>query len=446
MNLPARRDILIRRAYVMTMDPALGDIEVGDVHIHGGRISRVASHVDVDGVMEIDGTGMIVLPGLVDTHTHLWTSQMRGRFGDTPDAIYFRTRNRLAKGYTAADMYHGSRLGAAECVFSGITTAADFCHNADGEEFIRACLKGLGETGLRTRFLVGAIPTMRPTDSIDLDLLARLAGDWQSAVGEAPLTLGLAWRGPLGVTGIEPDRKGSPALAVAQKEFEIARALGLPIAVHVSGINAAAQFDGLVRGNFLGKDVQLIHLSNATQDQLRIAAEFDAPISLTPYTELRVGYGITHLGEYLDSGARVGLGIDSTSLAGSADMFGLMKLCQLVEAGRKQDELAMPARKLLELATIEGARSLGMDSQIGSLTPGKRADVIMIDTRSINMGMFSDDPAHLLVEAARPHNVDTVIVDGRILKRSGELTVLNSELVVAEARQSMQEIDRRLRA
>jgi len=443
-NLPARRDVVIRGAYVVTMDRALGDIERGDVLIREGRIAEVAARVDAGSAHVIDGREMIVLPGFVDTHTHLWTSQMRGRFGDTRETIYFRTRNRLAQGYTAADMFQGSRLGAAECVFSGITTAVDFCHNSRGEEFVSACLKGLAETGLRTRFLFGATTTMAPTESIDLQLLDRLAGSWTSLAEDAPLTLGLAWRGPLGVTAVEPGRNVSPALGVATKEFETARALGLPISVHVSGTNAPAQFDAMVRGNFLGEDVQLIHMSNATPEQLRMAAEANAPIALTPFTELRVGYGMTFLGDYLDSGARVGLGIDSTSLGGSADMFGLMKLCQLIEAGRKKDELAMPARKLLELATIEGARSLGMDSQVGSITPGKRADVIMVDTRAINLGMFADDPAHLLVEAARPHNVDTVIVDGRILKRDGRLTALDAERVVEEARQSMRSVVQRL--
>ncbi|HSV79668.1 MAG TPA: amidohydrolase family protein [Ramlibacter sp.] len=446
MNLPERRDILIRGAYVMTMDPELGDLKAGDVHVQGDRIANVGQGLSAAGAVEIDGGGMIVLPGLVDTHTHLWTSQMRGRFGDTPDSIYFRTRNRLAKGYTAADMYHGSRLGATECVFSGITTAWDFCHNAAGSDFILACLKGLGESGLRARFLMGATPTMHPTEPMDLDLLRGLVKDWAIVAGPSPLTLGLAWRGPLGVTGIEPDRKASPAVAVARSEFEAARSLGLPIAVHVSGINAAAQFEGLVQGNYLGPDVQLIHLSNATSSQLRIVAETDTAVSLTPYTELRVGYGITNLGDYLDSGARVGVGIDSTSLAGGADLFGVLKLFQLLEAGRKKDELAISARRLLELATIAGARAIGMEAEIGSLTPGKKADVIMVDPRAINLGMFADDPTHLLVEAARPHNVDTVVVDGRILKRHGKLTAVDADQVVREAAQSMREIDRRVSA
>jgi cytosine/adenosine deaminase-related metal-dependent hydrolase len=371
---------------------------------------------------------------------------MRGRFGDSTDTTYFRTRNRLARGFSADDMYHGSRLGAAECVFSGITTAVDFCHNAAGEEFVAACLAGLGETGLRTRFLFGATPPMRPEEPMDLGLLQRLAGNWRALAGEAPLTLGLGWRGPLGLTGIEPGRTAGPAPAIARQEIEAARALGLPVAVHVSGTTAAAQFEGLVQGEFLGPDLQLVHLSNATPEQLRRAAACDAAVSLTPYTELRVGYGITQLGDYLDSGVRVGLGIDSTSLAGSADLFGVMKLCQLLEAGRKHDELAVPARRLLELATLDGARSLGLDAEVGSLTPGKRADVIMVDTRSLNLAMLVDDPVHALVEAARPNDVDTVIVDGRLLKRRGALIAVDSAAVVAGARDSMRRVDQRLGA
>ena len=112
-------------------------------------------------------------------------------------------------------------------------------------------------------------------------------------------------------------------------------------------------------------------------------------------------------------------------------MFAVMKLFQLIEAGRKKDELAISARKLLELATIDGARALGLEKIVGSITPGKKADLILINPDALNMGLFVDDPAHLIVEAASPENVDTVIVDGNILKSGGKLTRLDAADVIA---------------
>lgn len=443
-KLPPRGEFVIRGAYVMTMDPALGDIVAGDVHVRDGAIVAVGKTLQTGAAQVIDGRGMILMPGLVDTHTHLWTTQMRGRFGDTKDNIYFKTRNVLANGYRAEDMYRGTRLGAAESIHSGITTVLDFCHNVRNREFAELSIRALTETGLRARFLYGASTISKPTETIDLAHFESLAKSWKSQVGDAPVTLGLAWRGPLGIVTITSDQP-KPEVGVAKEEIEAARRLGLPISVHVSGVTAKAQFEALSKGNYLGKDVQLVHLSNATADQLRAVKEADASVSLTPITELRVGYGITQLGDYLDSNIRVGMGIDSNSLAGASNMFTVLKLFQSIEAGRKKDELALSARRLLELATIEGARSLGMDDIIGSIKPGKRADLILVTTQAWNMGMFADDPAHLLVEAASPDNVDTVIVDGRILKRGSKLTALNPETVIGEAKMSISDIVQRVR-
>ena len=119
-------------------------------------------------------------------------------------------------------------------------------------------------------------------------------------------------------------------------------------------------------------------------------------------------------------------------LTGNADMFGIMKLIQNIENGKSESEFKLTARRVLELGTMEGARSMGIADKVGSLKAGKRADLIMVSTRDINIGVFGD-PAHMLVTAAQPSNVDTVMVDGRILKRGGKLTAVNTGQVAAEA-------------
>ena len=439
-GLPLRGEILIRGAYVMTMSPMTGDIAAGDVHVRSGQIAAVGQRLQAPGAEVIDGRGKIVLPGLVDTHTHLWQSAMRGRFGSTSEQTYFKVRNALAEGFRPGDMYQGTLLGAIEAVSAGITTAVDFCHNNRGPEYIFSCLQALRASGIRCRFLFGASTRSLPSQVVDLQELERLNGTWSDTVADAPLTLGLAWRGPLGITAHGPDQAQVPDLAVAREEFLAARKLGLPIAVHVSGAPAKRVFDCMREQNFLGPDVQLVHFTNASAPDIRLAAESGASVALTPLTELRVGYGITQLNDYLEGGMRVGLGIDSSSLAGHASLFQVMKLFQLIECGRLQRETAISARRLLELATLEGARSLGMDSELGSLEPGKRADVIMVSTEALNMGRFTDDPAHLLVEAAQPANVDTVIVDGRLLKRAGQMVAIDAERVLRGAAESIEAV------
>jgi 5-methylthioadenosine/S-adenosylhomocysteine deaminase len=437
--------ILIRGAFIMTMNADHEDIPCGDVHVEGGRIAAVGATVQAPGAQVIDGRGMLLLPGLIDAHTHLWTSQMRGHFGSTSQGTYFKVRNRLADAYQPQDMYHGTRLGATEAIWSGITTVVDFCHNLRGDDWVAACLQALRDSGIRARFLFGASTRTSPGEAVDLAALESLQARWPHLTCGAPLTLGLGWRGPHGITSLDSARLAAPMLSVAGEEFATARRLGIPIAVHVSGHTAKSTFDALHEHGFLGPDVQLVHFSAATPADIALAARSGVALALTPLTELRVGYGLTRLKDYLDGGMRVGLGIDSNSLAGSANLFSVMKLFQLIENGRLGRELGMSARRLLELATIDGARSLGLDWEIGSIEAGKRADLILISTRALNMGMFGGDVAHLVVEAAQPANVDTVIVGGRILKRHGELTAADPAQVLRAAEASIAGILERAR-
>jgi cytosine/adenosine deaminase-related metal-dependent hydrolase len=198
----------------------------------------------------------------------------------------------------------------------------------------------------------------------------------------------------------------------------------------------------LARDKFLGKDVQVIHATWVSPEEIRALAESGSPVSLSPYSEMRIGFGFPPTGELLAAGVTVGLSVDTTELTGNADMFAIMKAIQNVENARALNEFKLPARRVLELATIEGARSMGMDSKIGSLVAGKRADLIMVNTRDVNLAVFSD-PAHMLVEAAQPSNVDTVMVDGRILKRGGKLTSIDTGQVADEARAALTALRKR---
>jgi cytosine/adenosine deaminase-related metal-dependent hydrolase len=147
---------------------------------------------------------------------------------------------------------------------------------------------------------------------------------------------------------------------------------------------------------------------------------------------MRIGFGLPKTAELIEAKIPVGLSVDTVELTGNADMFGIMKLVQNVENGKSEDEFRLSARRVLELGTIEGARSMGIDTIVGSLVAGKRADLIMVSTRDVNLGVFGD-PAHMLVTAAQPANVDTVIIDGRILKRNGKLVALNGRQIAEEA-------------
>jgi cytosine/adenosine deaminase-related metal-dependent hydrolase len=173
-----------------------------------------------------------------------------------------------------------------------------------------------------------------------------------------------------------------------------------------------------------------------------MVAKAGSPVSVSPGTELRIGYGFTKISEFLDAGVPLGVSVDSTVLSGDANLFGILKMARNIENAKAHNEFKMSARRALELGTIEGARSLGIDDRVGSLKPGKRADVIMISTSQLNMGVFTD-PAHMVIESTQPENVDTVIVDGRILKRGGKLTAINTDQVVSDAAASFEAVRKR---
>ena len=142
------------------------------------------------------------------------------------------------------------------------------------------------------------------------------------------------------------------------------------------------------------------------------------------------------ISEMLAKGIPLGISIDTSALTGSSNLFGVLKLARDSENAKAESEFKMTARQALELGTIGGANSMGLGKEIGSLVPGKRADLIAISPSALNMAVVTD-PAHLVLEATGPENVDTVVVDGRILKRGGKLVAIDAPTVIAEARAAL---------
>ncbi|HEY7662010.1 MAG TPA: amidohydrolase family protein [Xanthobacteraceae bacterium] len=427
-SLPARGNVVIRGAYVMTMEADAGDIKDGDVHVSDGAIVAVGRNLDAPGATALDGAGMIVLPGLVETHWHMWNTLLRSMSGEKPELGYFRTTAALGQKYQPADMYQGTRLAAAEAINSGITSVHDWCHNIRSPDYADQDLRALRESGLRARFSYGAAQGMPNNQGIALADLERLARNWPDYSNDGLITLGLAWRGMGGnnpATAIPPE--------IYKAEIEAGRKLGLPISVHASGSRpAAGQVATIAKAGLLARDMQIIHANFASPEEIDAMAKAGASVSLSPFSELRIGFGMQHTGRFLAAGIPVGLSVDTVELTGNADMFGIMKLIQNLENGEAESEFKLNARRVLELATIEGARSMGIADKVGSLKVGKRADLIMVATRDINLGVFGD-PAHMLVTAAQPANVDTVLVDGRILKQGGKLSAMNAAQIATEA-------------
>jgi 5-methylthioadenosine/S-adenosylhomocysteine deaminase len=430
----SRVNLLIRGGNVLTMDSA-GDIPGGDVHIRDGVIQAIGVNLDVPDAQPVVAAGKIVAPGLVDTHWHLWNALLRGMSDGAPTADgpdwsgYFTACTGLGRHFLPDDTYAGTRLAAAEAIDAGITTVHDWAHNVRGREWAEAGLRALAESGLRARFSYG-YRAGHPNDRLmDLDDLAEFASRWHAYSADGRIHLGVAWRGTGG---------SNPAMQVPRRLYETeimaARDLGLPVSVHACGPAAAAgQVRTYAECGLLGPDLQLVHLNNASAAEIALAAQAGAPVSVSPWTELQIGYGQPVTGELLAAGLTVGLSVDTTMLSGNADMFAIMKAVHACANGQARHEFALRARDVLRLATIDGARSLGLGAVTGSLAVGKRADLIVVSADAPNLGVLTD-PARLLVTAASPRDVELVIADGQILKRDGRVTALDVPAVTRAAR------------
>ena len=215
---------------------------------------------------------------------------------------------------------------------------------------------------------------------MDLAGLRRLHAEWDGRAAGGLLSLGMACRGPGG---------SDPAMhvpeAVYRPEFDTARELGLPVTIHACGPPyAAAQIEALAQESLLGPDVQVVHANCATVAEIGHLADAGATVSISPFSELLVGYGMPQTAELLAAGVPLGLSADTTAHTGNADMFAIMKVTQGLANALARDEFAVTARRTLALATIDGARCLGLDAVTGSLTPGKRAGTLTgLDTARI---------------------------------------------------------------
>lgn len=434
--LPARSEFIIRGAYVMTMDPATGDIAGGDVHVKDGAIVDVGKGLRAPNATIFNGERMIALPGLVETHWHMWNTLLRSYSGDTHETSYFPMVAAIGKYWTPAETLQGTRLGAVEAINSGITTVHNWSHMLPAPEFADAELRALADAGIRARFSYGWSPQLAETEPVPLADIERLHKNWAKLDNGGLIHLGLGWRGMWRFGKESPER-------VYRSEFEFARGIGIPIALHVPGVRNSPPVVAMhAKAGLLGKDVLIAHATWVTADEIKLLKDAGCSVSLSPVTDARVGYGFAPTSELIDSGVNCCISIDTTAVTGTCSLFENMKYLVNLENGRFGSEFKLLPRKTLELATINGARALGLDDRIGSLAPGKRADLIMVSTRGVNLGVFTD-PAHLLVEATGPENVDTVVVDGRVLKRAGRLTHIDADHLTDQTEAALEALRKR---
>lgn len=428
--LPGRGEFVIRGANILSMDARVGDFARGDVHVRNGVIVAVAQDINAPTVSSIDARGMICMPGFIDTHVHLWTSALRAVIRmDDPKFGYFPVTNRPGPHYTPEDSYRNVRLGLAEALSAGATTVHNWAHNVRSPEHADGEMRAMRDMGLRGRFSYGPAQGMPNDRPMDLEGLAKIKREWMP--NDGMLTLGINSRN----VGSDPNPlRGNVPLDIVKKEWGGARALGLPITLHTSGPSPIKYLED---AGLLGPDVQLVHPLLTTAEERQIMKERGVSYSTSPVGEARrpASAGVIQLAELLEAGVKVSLSTDNAS-SYSFDYFASMRMLYALHQHRVGQRVPLSARRLVQLATLDGAVDLGIADRTGSLTPGKRADIILVSTGEIN-----NAPAgasyEALVAFAQPRNVDTVVVDGRILWRAGRFTALDHTEVLKEAAETI---------
>ncbi len=380
-SLPPRGEFVIRGATVLTMDPNLGDFATGDVHVRDGAIVAVGPRIDLTNVQIMEGRGMICMPGFVDTHWHLWTSLFRPFVrADVSELGYFPVSNRLGQLFTPEDSYRSVMLGIAEALSAGVTTVHNWAHNVRSPDHADAELSAMRDAGIRGRFAYGPAQGMPDDQPMDMAGVSRVKRDWMP--GDGLLTLGICSRN-IGAMSIGGATRGTLTIDMAKRDWGGARALGLPITLHTSG---PSPIKLLEEAGLLGPDVQLVHPLLTTPEERAILKARGVSYSMAPVGEARrpSSVGVIQLGEMLEAGVKVSLSTDHTTNY-NCDPFVGMRILFALHQHRIGSKIPLTLKRLVQLATLDGAVDLGIADKTGSLTPGKRADIILVRTTDINM-------------------------------------------------------------
>ncbi|WP_028936872.1 amidohydrolase family protein [Pseudonocardia spinosispora] len=425
---------VIRGGRVVTMDGGDRELAVGDVLFDGGIISAVDEQVTVaPGTEELDATGMLVLPGLVDTHRHTWQTPLRHQGAQWSLGDYLeQLLGRIGARFRPEDVYAGTLWGALSALDAGITTLVDWAHIQTSPAHSDASVAALRDAGIRAVFAhCGPIRAGQPYAGHPGDI-RRVRAELLADDG-APVTLAMGALGP-----------DFTDLDTTAADFALARELDVPITAHVAGGRPDSMRRGIAAlhsARLLGPDLTIVHANGAPEADLRLLAEHGGSVSISPQIELTMpGLGAcVALRRMLAAGLRPSLSVDSETVAAS-DLFTQMRFALAAHrTGAPEDETPLPAREALRMATTYGAEAVGFSGRIGSLEPGKAADLILL--RAGSVGLFPvHDAADAVVLAAHPGMVDTVIVAGRTVKRGGRLVADLSrarDLVTASAERAM---------
>jgi 5-methylthioadenosine/S-adenosylhomocysteine deaminase len=437
-----RVDLIVRGGKFVTMDASRRVIEDGAVAIEGGRIVAIGNRAEVDAkytaTETIDATGKVIIPGLINTHTHVPMTLFRG-LADDLDLQEWLTKYIFpaeAKNVTEDFVRTGTQLGLAEMIRGGTTTYCDmyYFEDAIADETARAGVRGLlGET------VIDFPVADNKTNEQAMAYVERFVKKWQ---GNPLITPAIAPHAPYTVSEEHlkavrafSDRTGAPVVihvAETRKEVEdIEKKYGArPVAY-------------LARIGFLNNRVVAAHVVWANQEEIALLKRLGVGVAHNPQSNMKLASGVAPVPQMLNEDVAVGLGTDGAASNNDLNMWEEMDTAAKLHKVTTGDPKVVSAQQAFEMATIRGARALHLDNQIGSLEVGKRADLCIVDLDDLSQTPLYNIYSHL-VYATKADDVRTVIIEGRVVMRDRRLLTLDENGIKMRARVFRERISRSL--
>jgi 5-methylthioadenosine/S-adenosylhomocysteine deaminase len=430
-RLQAQRRILLKGGVVMSLDRRIGDFAQADVLIEDGKIREVRPNIAVsaDAAAVIDASNRIVIPGFIDTHSHSYQGLLRNIM---PNGLLSPDYNRdvqstLTPVYEPEDAYAGELINALGMIDMGTTAIVDISQVSHTPEHSDACIRALQDAGIRAVFAYhrGAGPRARyPQD------IVRLQRTYFSSKDQL-LTLALT-------------------TSLDAKLYALAREVGVQAVLHLVGKDLSEPLLELGRAGLLRPGDEFIHCLGLNDAAWRLIKDTGGRVSLCTQIDMAMGHGTPTIQEALDHGLRPSLSSDH-GVEIAQDFFTVMRSTftfqrnQLFQRARNGEQNLPPllsCRELLEFATIEGARCANIESKVGTLAPGKEADILLLTADRLNIWPLNNAPG-VVVNQMNPGNVDTVFIAGKVKKWRGNLVGVNVPRVLRQVQDARDAVMRR---
>jgi cytosine/adenosine deaminase-related metal-dependent hydrolase len=428
-RVQGQRRILFKGGIVLTLDPQVGDFAHADVLIEDGKISAVGPNIAVaeETAVVIDAANHILIPGFVDTHSHSYQGILRGIMTNgVLDPDYNRDiQAKLTPAFQPDDVYAGVLVTALGLIDMGTTAIIDLSQISHTPEHSDACIRALQDSGIRAVY--GYSRGLGPATQYPQDIL-RLQRSYFSSKDQL-LTLALG-------------------VALDAKAFAAARDAGVPAVLHMR--NNSEGLLALGRAGLLRPGDEYVHCTNLSGDAWLLIKDTGGHVSLCPQIEMSMGHGMPAVQDALDHGLRPSLSSDH-SVTIASDLFTVMRtvftfqrmqIFARARTGAQNLPPLLTCREALEFATIEGARCANLDGKVGTLTPGKDADIVVLRADRLSLWPLNNAPG-AVVNLMNPGNVDTVFIAGKVRKWRGNLVGVDASRLMRMADEARDTVMRR---